>query len=76
MPKLPRVTGQEVLRALKRAGFEEVRIRGSHHFLVHPGDHTRWATVPVHSGEVLLPETLSNILKTSKLTVEELIELL
>ena len=30
MPKLPRVSGAEVVRALIRLGFEQVRQRGSH----------------------------------------------
>jgi len=29
--KLPRVTGDKVMKALKRAEFEEIRVRGSHH---------------------------------------------
>jgi predicted RNA binding protein YcfA (HicA-like mRNA interferase family) len=35
MPKLPRRRGREVIGILKRAGFEVVRIKGSHHFLKH-----------------------------------------
>ncbi|MBV6621976.1 MAG: type II toxin-antitoxin system HicA family toxin [Rivularia sp. (in: Bacteria)] len=30
MPKLPRVKAEEVIRALERLGFEQVRQRGSH----------------------------------------------
>ncbi len=30
MPKLPRVRAAEVIRALERLGFEQVRQRGSH----------------------------------------------
>jgi predicted RNA binding protein YcfA (HicA-like mRNA interferase family) len=30
MPKLPRVSGAEALRALQRLGFEKVRQSGSH----------------------------------------------
>lgn len=30
MPKLPKITGEELVNALKRAGFEVARQRGSH----------------------------------------------
>ena len=31
------VTGKQLVAALGRAGFEVYRVRGSHHFLRHPG---------------------------------------
>lgn len=52
MSRLPRVTGKEVVNALKRAGFVVVRIQGSHHHLRRPGAKSL-VTVPVHSGEIL-----------------------
>ncbi|WP_235808139.1 type II toxin-antitoxin system HicA family toxin [Methanoculleus horonobensis] len=33
--KLPRTTGAKVVSALRKAGFEEVGTRGSHHYLYH-----------------------------------------
>lgn len=36
MNRLPRIRGRDLLKALQRAGFEVVRVRGSHHFLRHP----------------------------------------
>ena len=36
MSTLPRPTGKELIRALERAGFASVRIKGSHYFLRHP----------------------------------------
>lgn len=35
MTRLPRITGREVVAALRRAGFDVARIKGSHHFLRH-----------------------------------------
>jgi len=32
MSRLPRLTGKEIMSALKKAGFEVLRIRGSHLF--------------------------------------------
>jgi predicted RNA binding protein YcfA (HicA-like mRNA interferase family) len=37
MPKLPRVSGADVIRALGRLGFKKVRQRGSHVVLKRTG---------------------------------------
>jgi predicted RNA binding protein YcfA (HicA-like mRNA interferase family) len=55
--KLPRVTGEKVIKALQDAGFSLVHIRGSHHYLHHPG-HDCIVTVPVHAKKTLAPKTL------------------
>jgi predicted RNA binding protein YcfA (HicA-like mRNA interferase family) len=75
MPKLPRVTGKEVLSALKRYGLEVIYIKGSHHYLRRPNG-SRLVTVPVHSGEVIPPKTLQSIFEQTGLSVDEFIELL
>ena len=75
MPKLPRVTGKEVIAALKRAGFTQMRVTGSHHHLLNPAK-TGIITVSMHAGEIVPPKTLQSILKQAGLTVEEFIELL
>jgi predicted RNA binding protein YcfA (HicA-like mRNA interferase family) len=36
MTRLPRIKGQELVAALRRAGFEMLRVKGSHYFLRHP----------------------------------------
>ena len=59
-----------------RIGFVEIRVRGSHHFLVHREDSSRWATVPIHGGRILPLSTLRTILTTARVTAEELRELL
>jgi len=68
--KLPRTTGEEVVGALKRAGFEVVGIRGSHHYLYH-AQRDVIVTVPVHSKKILAPKTLQAILFQSGITVDE-----
>lgn len=65
----------EVIRALRKAGFQIVRQRGSHVFLRHPDDSTRFATVPRHSRDVARRD-LSSILRQAKLSVKEFLELL
>ena len=74
MSRLPRPTGAEVVRALGKAAFEVVRIKGSHHFLQHPDG--RATVVPVHSGESIGPGLMSKILRDTELSRGELIELL
>ena len=49
MPKRPRLRGRELISILRQAGFEVIRIKGSHHFLRHPDG--RATVIPVHAGE-------------------------
>ena len=74
MSHLPRLTGQEVVRALSKAGFEVLRQRGSHLFLKHSDGRT--TVVPSHSGEVLGPGILSKILRDTKISREEFLKFL
>jgi predicted RNA binding protein YcfA (HicA-like mRNA interferase family) len=70
MPRLPRLRGREVIAALRRAGFEVKRIRGSHHFLQHPDG--RRTVVPLHAGEIIGPGLLNKILKDTEMSPEGL----
>ena len=74
MTKLPRLKGQELITALRKAGFEVIRVRGSHHFLRHPDG--RCTVVPVHSGETIGPGLMSKILRDCEMTRDELYQLL
>ena len=74
MTKLPRITGQQVVAALREAGFEMIRVRGSHHFLCHPDG--RCTVVPVHRGEVIGPGLMSKILRDCEMTPDEFLKLL
>jgi len=73
--KLPRITGDEAVRALKRAGFVVDRQRGSHVILVHAQNRKR-IVIPVHAGKIVKPGTLSGILDDAGLSTEEFIALL
>ena len=80
MPKLPRVKGAEVIRALERLGFVRVRQRGSHVILKKqlPPDNGEnseeiieiGCVVPLHS-KTLATGTLKSILKQAEVSVEE-----
>jgi predicted RNA binding protein YcfA (HicA-like mRNA interferase family) len=53
MTTVPGLTGKKLMTALRRAGFEILRVKGSHHFLKHADG--RLSVVPVHAGETLGP---------------------
>jgi len=74
MAKLARLTGQEVIAALKKAGFDVVRIKGSHHFVAHPDG--RRTVVPVHRGEIIGPGLMSKILRDCQMERDEFMELI
>jgi len=70
MTRLPRLTGRVLIGALGRAGFQTVRVKGSHHFLRHPDG--RCTVVPVHRGETIGPGLTMKILRDCELTPAEL----
>jgi predicted RNA binding protein YcfA (HicA-like mRNA interferase family) len=74
MTKLPRLRGQQLITALRQAGFQVIRVKGSHHFLKHLDG--RCTVVPVHRGEVIGPGLMSQILRECDLTHDELLKLL
>jgi predicted RNA binding protein YcfA (HicA-like mRNA interferase family) len=82
MPKLPRVKSSEVIRALERLGFVQVRQKGSHVILkkqirLEDGGETQVSelgcVVPLHSKTIAVG-TLSSILNQANISVEELLE--
>ena len=74
MPPLPVLAGSRVVRALEKAGFTVVRIRGSHHVLRHPDG--RGTSVPVHESQDVRVGTVRSILRDCGLTADEFLDLL
>ena len=74
MPKLPILTGDEVIKALTRIGFQSIRQNGSH--LRLKLEDGRVVTVPVHRGKTVGKGLLLKILHDAELTQEEFIRLL
>jgi predicted RNA binding protein YcfA (HicA-like mRNA interferase family) len=72
--RLPRITGREVVAALRKAGFEVARIKGSHHFVRHADG--RGTVIPVHSGETIGPGLLTAILRDCEIERDVFIALL
>jgi predicted RNA binding protein YcfA (HicA-like mRNA interferase family) len=76
MLRTPRVSAADTLRALRRAGWQVERQRGSHVLLRHPERPAGRVVVPVHAGRILKPKTLASILDQAELTVDDLVRLL
>jgi predicted RNA binding protein YcfA (HicA-like mRNA interferase family) len=68
MGDLPRPSGKEMVRFLRRQGFELVRISGSHHYLERQGFKT---SVPVHGNQTLKIGTLRGILRDVQMSPAE-----
>lgn len=75
MPKVPRITGEEAIKAFNKDGFRLDRIRGSHHILRHP-DKTARLSIPVHKGRTVGLGLLHSQIIAAGLTVEEFQRLL
>jgi predicted RNA binding protein YcfA (HicA-like mRNA interferase family) len=71
MPKLPIVSGSEVIRALQRLGFIVLRQRGSH-VILRRG--SQGCVVPDH--REVKTGTLAGLLKQAGVTVDEFVHAL
>jgi len=74
MTRLPSLTGEQVVKALGKAGFQVLRQRGSHVYLKHPD--SRATVVPVHKGEPVGRGLLRKIMQDADLSRDEFLKLL
>lgn len=74
MSDLPRISGREVVKALKKIGYEQDRQRGSHIGLRKTAHPHRRVTVPDH--REVAKGTLRAIIREVGLTVDEFKNLL
>ena len=75
MSKLPILTAQELIKILKKIGFEIIRQKGSYVFLAHEDGRT--TVVPVHPGEDIGRGLLRKIIKEDvKISIQDFQELL
>jgi predicted RNA binding protein YcfA (HicA-like mRNA interferase family) len=72
--ELPRISGREVVKALKKVGYERDRQRGSHIILRQTDSPHRRVTVPDH--KEVAKGTLRAIIREIGLTVDEFKDLL
>lgn len=71
MPKLPHLSGAEIVRALEKLGFKQVRQKGSH-VILRAG--STGCVVPMHR-EVKVG-TLAGILRQAGIPAEEFLKML
>ena len=70
-PRLPVISGDKLIRALAKLGYEVVRQKGSHARLRHATDTKKLPiTVPLH--DEIAFGTLRRILRDAGVTVEQL----
>ena len=76
MPKLPQVSGKDVIKALEKIGFSKISQKGSHIKIIRKKQNfTQTIIIPDH--KAIKKGTLrSGILKNIPLTVGEFINLL
>ena len=74
MPRLPRIEGRALIRAMERDGFEVVRVKGSHFILqkTFADGEVMTIPVPVHAGRIIKVGTLSGILRKARIGRERL----
>ena len=74
MPKLPIISGIEIVKALEKVGYEIDHQTGSHIILRQQKYPYRRLTIPNH--KEIAKGTLRAIIRQAGITVEEFIELL
>jgi predicted RNA binding protein YcfA (HicA-like mRNA interferase family) len=73
MPKLPQLTGAEVVRRLRRLGFEEDHRKGGHVVIRHPVSGST-TSVPCHGSKTVKAGTLHGILKQLGVGLDEFLD--
>lgn len=74
MPKLPVISGKELVRVLEKLGFTPVRQSGSHVLIEH--EDGRITTVAVHGKKEIPVGTLRAILRDIDITPDQLRDVL
>ena len=75
MPKLPVVSGIDVVKTLSKIGYEYVRTRGSHAILNKQTEKGK-ITIPVPLHKELAKGTLKSIMRQAELSLEDFLRLL
>jgi len=74
LPKLPRVSGRRLIRALERSGCSRLRTVGDHAIMYSP--KTDWTLSVPDTPKTLPVGTIASILRQAGLTGDELREFL
>ncbi|MBI2251937.1 MAG: type II toxin-antitoxin system HicA family toxin [Armatimonadetes bacterium] len=68
--KLPRLSARDIISLLEKKGFSFSRQSGSHK--IYKDKMGKRVTVPYHSGKILHPKIIENILEDANLSMEDL----
>jgi len=75
-PKLPAISGDDLIKALGKFGYVTVRQHGSHVRMHHPTDAQRRQPVTVPRHKTLKRGLLRRIIREARISVEQLIDAL
>ena len=75
MRRLPTLTPKKVSKAFERGGFILQRTNGSHQCYKHPNNPEIKVIIPFHGKDIKRP-LLQGIIKQSRMTVDEFLDLL
>lgn len=75
MPKLPILSGKDMIKVLSRIGFQHIRTHGSHAILRKQLPQGKSLTLPVPLHKELAKGTLKSIMNQSGLSLEDLLKL-
>jgi predicted RNA binding protein YcfA (HicA-like mRNA interferase family) len=73
-PRLPRLTADDLIRAVTKAGFRLARQSGSHK--IFKNDSGKRLTIPYHKGKILHPKIVQAAIRDLGLSIEEFLDLL
>ena len=76
MPKLPVLSGREMIKILSRIEFVHIRTRGSHAILNKEDKEKGKITIPVPLHDELAKGTLKSIMRQIDLSLDELLDLM
>ncbi|MGI5837462.1 MAG: type II toxin-antitoxin system HicA family toxin [Chloroflexota bacterium] len=76
MSKLPRVTATELIRALNRDGWHELRQQSGSHVILGHASKSGLLIIPMHKGKALRTGLIAKTLKDAGLTSDDLRRLL
>ncbi len=74
MDKINPLPAKKVIKALEKIGFQQIRQKGSHLFMRHSDGRTTLITV--HPGEDVGKGMIRKIIKDTKITRDEWLELI
>jgi len=73
MTKLPILTAREVIKTLRKLGFQKTRQKGSHAFFTHKDGRT--TVVPIHKGRDIGKGLLREIIDEIEISPDEFVRI-